>query len=75
MVSYRVYTTTATMLDKLGARMQNEGPGRDAIIIIIMIPMIHIILPDSITGGVFRFSSSFVLFFFFLGTCQKTAVE
>lgn len=68
MVSYRVYTITATMLDKPGARMQNEGPGRDASIIIIMIPMIPIILPESITGGVFFpfcFSSSFVMFCFF----------
>lgn len=65
------------MLDKLGARMQNEGPGRDASIIIIMIPMIPIILPESITGGVFFpfVSRPLLLCFVFLGTGQKTAVE
>lgn len=52
------------MLNKSGARMQNEGLGRDAIAIFIMV--FPITLPEPIGGGVF-FYFLFFLFFFVSG--------
>lgn len=46
------------MLNKSGARMQNEGLGRDAIAIFIMV--FPITLPEPIGGGVFFFFFSFL---------------
>lgn len=52
---------TTAVLNKPGARMQNEGLGRDTIAIFIMI--IPIILPEPISGGERFFSFLFLVCF------------